>query len=62
MSGSDINYLTATRIKQMLATRKISAIELLDLHLHRVKTPQFDLQRGRRPRRGGCTEGRPGRG
>jgi amidase len=37
MLTADMHYLTAGQLKDALASRKVSALELLDLHLARVK-------------------------
>jgi amidase len=37
MPVADMHYLTAVQLKDALASRKVSALELLDLHLARVK-------------------------
>ena len=37
MPGTEMNDLTASEMKDALASRKVSAQELLELHLDRVK-------------------------
>ena len=37
MAGSKFEYLTATRMRELLISRKASAVELLDVHIERVR-------------------------
>jgi amidase len=37
MPANDSAYLTATQFKELLTSRRVSALELLELHLARVK-------------------------
>jgi amidase len=37
MAGSELEYMTATRMRELLISRKASAVELLDVHIERVR-------------------------
>ena len=37
MTSSELEYMTATRMRELLLSRKASAVELLDVHIERVK-------------------------